>query len=222
MHKFIFTIALTFPLLFSQAQERYERKIAAHEQITGLKSGALIVRLSKRQTSVDALRNAGYAEAAEKITKEQYEANLALLQAFRSDFNFCKVYFIYPDQSPKILNNQLGEVVFLNDQLKEDSTIKMSESYFLTAEYGIIAQDTTGTSLGYSYQTSWDKHGTKTEYYRNGGANLRVPAFIMKDQSFVQLRDPFPFFVKRNVVFIKRDDYTVVTMLNEQLSNFLN
>ncbi len=151
------------------------------QQIKELKHGALIVRLKTNDKSVEAYRNAGQNALADKIVAERNELNLKIAQAFTYYFTFCKVYFIYAKNSEALQKKQPG--IFLNDKLEPDTSIKLKESYYLTAEYG-------------SFTTN-----ERVDEYHYSGVNRTQPststagssALVIMDSTFNQLQEPFPF-----------------------------
>jgi len=154
----------------------------AAEEIKGLKHGALVVRLKTSDKSVDAYRKAGQEELAQKITAQREAENLKIAEAFKYYFKFCKVYFIYAKNTEALLKGKPG--IFLNDALQPDTTIKLTESYFLIAEYGSYTQNERTDDYHYSgvYKTEPSTSTASTS------------ALVILDTKLNQLQEPFPFF----------------------------
>jgi hypothetical protein len=89
---------------------------------------------SKAVASYEALGNKA---AADRIRKDQEALNLEIVQDFRKDFTFCRIYFISYDSTKAAMAGRKSGY-FLNDQLKLDPSIVMKESFFLFAEFGML------------------------------------------------------------------------------------
>ena len=73
-------------------------RVIAANQIELLKEGVLLIRLQNKQNTIAALKKVKRFKEADKVEYQQKELNLQYIQAFRSHFNFCKVYFFYSNQ----------------------------------------------------------------------------------------------------------------------------
>ncbi|MEZ4885706.1 MAG: hypothetical protein R3E32_13315 [Chitinophagales bacterium] len=176
-------------------------KATAISNIQKLQNGALLVRLKTRQNTIDAFKKNGYLKMANQVEMDQKEKNKKLMDAFRQNFNFCKVYFFYSEDSKKILE-ETYEGIFLNKNLEKDAGIVLKEDFILTAEVGNIVKD----------HISMDPDGT--EYAPNSGMSESL--LIIKDIEFQQLRRPFPYYVKAEDRFIDKK----VAKLNKRLHRF--
>jgi hypothetical protein len=165
--------------LFSRQPNNRE---LAMEEIKSLKKGALIVRLKTSDKSVDAYRKAGQEELAQKITEQREAENLKLVEAFKYYFKFCKVYFIYARNTDELLKRKPG--IFLNEKLRPDTSIRLTENYFLIAEYGSYTQNERTDDFHYSgvYKTEPSNSTASTS------------ALVILDTSLNQLQEPFPFY----------------------------
>jgi hypothetical protein len=164
------------------------------EQIIKLKKGVLLVRLNTKKNSIDALMKNGQTEQAEQLRKKQSNYNKQIIGAFRNNFRFCPFYFFLSDQTENVQAKEFKKVIFLNDSLQPDSSFKLINNNFLIAEFGIISQDTAKYFSNYYYENSKDGPHKKTQYY--GGPDLRFEALRILSEQFVQLTDPFPYYVK--------------------------
>lgn len=164
------------------------------ENIRKLKSGMLLVRLQTKENSVSALRKAGQEAQAAQVEKKQAAYNLEIIAAFRSSFKFCPVYFFSSSYSELVRAGNLAEVVFVNDSLLPDPSIKPDRSGFLTAEFGILEPDTAAYFQGHYYY--YGEQGREERSAYAGGADQRLPVLRIMDERFVQLTDPFPYYVR--------------------------
>ena len=187
---FLFTTAIGF------AQETIPRKkrvshrkqnhILAEEQINQLKEGALLIRLKTKSNSILALRKMGKDKLADKVAQKQADYNLNIVIAFKTTFNFCPTYFFFSDYSKEVREKRFDQVVFLNNNLLADSTIKFDNKYFLTAEFGTIEQDTAKYFSHYSYEPDSSLSLKRVSNYY-GGPDLGFGALIIKSDKFIQL-----------------------------------
>ena len=190
------------------------------QQINQMQNGALLIRLKTRKNSITALRKGGQNKKADKIEKKQAKYNMEIVNGFKTEFDFCPTYYFYSDYSQEAIDGQFDKIEFLNDSLQYDSTITFNYTKYLTAEFGIIEQDTTQYIDGYYYV-----HGTKdglekrTKY--NGGTNMTFGALIIKNNQFVQLRKPFPYYSRTLYsVPLKRSPKLVIRTMNTKLHGF--
>ncbi|MCW5907387.1 MAG: hypothetical protein KIS94_05985 [Chitinophagales bacterium] len=176
----------------------------AIQQIADLKSGALIVRLKTNDKSVEAYRRNGRNDVADRIIADRKIQNQKIVDAFRSRFDFCKVYFIYASSTNQVLEGTTG--LFLNDAMEPDTSIVIKESYFLLAEYGTVTANMRGDEYHY-------KNVDKTEASSN---TTTSSAIFISDTSLTQLKEPFPFYQT-----VLLENYTkAVDRLNSALHRF--
>lgn len=199
---------------------RKQMRVLAKEQIIQLKEGALLVRLQTKKNSINALRKIGKGELADEIEAQQRNYNLKIISAFKNNFDFCPTYFFFSDYSQNILERQFDKVMFLSDSLHTDTTIKFNKGHFLTAEFGTIEQDTAKYFSHYSYES--DQNGSSkpvSNYY--GGSNIGFGALIIKSDQLIQLRRPFPYYVRTfDSLPIKRRLDKTVGKMNKKLHQF--
>ena len=199
---------------------RKQLRILTKEQINQLKDGALFVRLQTKKKSINAFRKAGNDKLADKIETKQRNYNLKIASAFKTNFTFCPIYFFFSDYSRDIRERHFDNVVFLTDSLLADSTIKFTKKHFLTAEFGTIEQDT----AKYYSQNSIESDGNWSvkrvdNYY--GRPHMGFGALIIKSDQFIQLRRPFPYYVRTFDSFpIKRKPKKTVKKMNKKLNRF--
>ena len=153
----------------------------AASEIYDLKHGALVVRLKTNDKSVEAYRNAGQTTLADKIVAERAEMNQKIMAAFKYNFTFCKVYFIYSRSTEALLKHEQN--IFLNEKLQPDTSIKLIQNYFLIAEYG-----------SYTSNERVDEYHYKGVYTTEPSASTASSsALFIMDTTLTQLQEPFPF-----------------------------
>lgn len=154
----------------------------ATQQIRDLKNGALVLRLKTNERSIEAYRQSGRKELADKLTEENKIQNQKLVDAFRGFFDFCKVYFIYSKNTALLINGKQN--IFLNDALGLDTTIKLLENHYLLAEYGTITSN-----------VRTDEYHYRGVYHTEpSSSTASTSAIFISDTSLVQLKEPFPFY----------------------------
>ncbi|MCB9256145.1 MAG: hypothetical protein H6579_03350 [Chitinophagales bacterium] len=157
-------------------------RMKAYESIDFLKNGALIVRLRSNSKKIDAYRSSGNTALADKLEQQQHDRNLAMLQGFKENFDFCKLYFIWADDYKRILDGE-NSSFFLNEKMEVDSTIRLNQNYFLFCDFGPVYVQ-----------------ALENQYDPKNKVVSSTPAFqealVIKDLSLTQLLDPFPFYVK--------------------------
>ncbi|MCZ4410090.1 hypothetical protein O3Q51_14805 [Cryomorphaceae bacterium 1068] len=206
-------------LMAQEVDSQSDRDIArAH--ITALKGGALLVRLQTRAQSLETLKERGLTDKAEELERRQVEENLEYVKAFISEFDFAPVYFFRSEDSKLVKEGRLSEVVFLNDDLVADSSITVEERSIYTAEFGNVAPD--DEKMRQDYRLDKDSTGVKQKATYYGSADMGFEALVIMDDQFIQLRNPFPYYVRTydKKGIITRSAEKAVRKLNQKLHQF--
>jgi len=189
------------------------------QQIGQLHDGALLVRLKTKKNTIEALRKMGRDNKAEMVEAKQNAFNKEVIRVFKEYFTFCPYYFFFSDDSEAVKEKQFDSVGFLNDKLVIDSTITFDMENFLTAEFGVIEQDTAKYFDGYRNESVEEGVVAQTQYY--GGPDLRFGALIIKSDQFAQLCKPFPYYVRTfDSVPVKFRTKNAVKKMNRNLHYF--
>jgi hypothetical protein len=200
-------------------QTKSHVKDVSVNQINMLKNGVLLVRLKTKKKSIDALRKLGKEKQANKLESNQLELNQKIVNAFRNRFNFCPTIFFYSDYSNAVRTKSFNQIFFLNDSLQHDSSITLDQTeYFLIAEFSHIEQDSAKHFDHYYKAQGENGYEQRSQYY--GGPNVGFPALVVKTDQFVQLKKPFPYYVKTQEFVIKRKPDGVVKKLNRKIQRF--
>jgi len=219
----LFILLICFANFSSIAQ--FEGKVykqIANESIKQLKNGVLLVRLSKKQSAIEALEKVGQVNTANQLIERQKELNEKIVNAFETEFNFCPTYFFYSEDSKKIRNGDLDKVAWLNKKnLEVDESITINAANYFIAEFSYSEQDT-AKYYSDSYQF-FGKNGTEIRHKYYGGSNLRQDGLIVKSNQFVQLPKPFPRFIKKSMFSDPKTVHALmVSKLNKKLMAFYN
>lgn len=214
-------------LTFAQDNSKYgdnsyvRVRTVAKDNIIQMKQSVLLVRLHTKKASIQALRDIGKNEDADKIESRQRLENLRIVSAFRRHFNFCPVYFFYSEYSQNIIDKQFDKVLFINDSLVEDPSIKPDLSSFYISEFANHQPDTAMYYSGSTYRADGSDNPEPVKKYY-GGTELQIEGLLVENQVFVQLSDPFPNFIKSGIFNSKEMANKCVTKLNDRLHNFYN
>ena len=85
--------------------------------------------------------------------------------------------------------------LFFSDKLVGNSDIRFTGNHFLTSEFGNLKQDTAKYYSHNSYEPDDDGNLKQVSHYY-GGTHMGFGALIMMSDQFIQLRKPFPHYVR--------------------------
>ncbi|MDA0199793.1 MAG: hypothetical protein OT643_13590 [Bacteroidetes bacterium] len=189
----------------------------AQYQINNLKDGgAILVRLSTRQKTINAMLKQGLNERAAAFALETEQKNLQIAAQIKNHIDFCPVYFFYSDDTEQLL---LGKRTgFLRNALLELDTNLIVPDFYVVLERGpVYAKDA-------SYFDKPDQAVTGEFNLPNTTAKpytqhvLIRDALVFKDASLVQMAPPFPYY--RTTGFTKKALAQKIKKLNKALHNF--
>jgi len=221
----LFIVSLTFAqeraTVPGLIDHRKQRQAAAEKNIIALKEGVLLVRLNFQKQKIAYFEKYNNTKEVAKIKEKALKVNTEIIDAFNTYFKFCKVYFFAMDDSRKVLDGKLDEVSFYNKDGVEDPSIKYTGDNFFVGEFGYIEQDTTSYYKGSTPSTNNDKDPEGKTYY--GGSKNNKSAFVIRDRNFIQLRDPFPYYVGYKYFGTLKSRYrSPIRKLNEKLVSYLS
>ena len=140
------------------------------------------------------------------------------MDAFKSNFDFCEYYFFSSVFSTFIKNRQFDSVFFLGPDLKIDKNIKPKISKFFIAEYSPIESDTDTYYSGTSTVRGANGLEKQDNYYTSGSFGFE--ALIIRNDKFIQLAKPFPYYVKTWGSL--RKPTKVIKKMNKKLNKYYN
>ncbi len=193
-------------------KESYRRKkrIKSKDQIKQLEDGTLLVMLNTAGNKIDALRKIGAHKTANRIELQQETENNSIVAAFNKHFTFCDVEFFYCKNSRNIKNRKFSNV-FLNDSLIIDNSISIDTAKpIFIAAFTSLEQDTMKYFSHYSYE--YDSNGDfgKAENYYTPSSDIDFIALVIKDENFVQLNRPFPYYTRAIFISLKKQPEQVL------------
>ncbi|HET6227942.1 MAG TPA: hypothetical protein VFF27_16780 [Bacteroidia bacterium] len=226
-------IALSFAFIFTvnsliaqnnstQKKKNFHKQLkeTTTAQIKQLENGALLVRLKTSQNAISGLRARGMDKQADAVEKKQAWENQNIINAFREYYKFSPVYFFYSYDSHFIKNKSLDSVVFIDDQLHLDPSIKLNQQRFLVADFGVVEQDTATYFDHYSLQSDGNYNVKQVKNYY-GGPSFGYEGLIIRSEDLIQLRHPFPYFVRTHGSDLKKKLVNrVVRKMNKKLQKF--
>jgi len=201
MTRSIFLITLLLTGYHSLAQNATLRKNSDYrkamvakgkEDVLKLKNGVLLVRIHGRSKEIAHYKKYGHTDMAERLEKETRNFNQNLISAFRKDFKFCPVYFFEDTFSVYFTSGRINDVVFYDDSLKSDASIKLNNSNYFFTEIGYTEGD--ATRFRNEYMITSNEEGTHRETRMHSEENLHLLAFVIRDKNFVMLHEPFPYY----------------------------
>lgn len=200
---FLFFLLISFSL-FSQERARMKDNIEirksqkkdSEKNILKFKDAILLVRINLREKEITYYESFDNNKGADRVKKRQEKKNTQILKAFQENFNFCKAYFFSMADSRKLFEGKIDSVKFYNFDMNivpPDSLI--SNNYFI-AEFGSVESDTTFYYKGQIPSPQNQENPEGYSYY--GDEKFSLPALVIRDKDFVQLRGPFPYYVAYN------------------------
>lgn len=182
-------------------------KDLGRQYITQLKNGgALIVRLKSRDKNIAAYRNSGNNAIADEMEEKDRLLNRQIMNAFKTQFRFCPVYFMYARNSKKFMEGT--RLVFLNEGLREDSTIAFNHNFFLFVDFGTALLNESVNSYTYTNQV------------QEGSTPGNSQSYTVLDTSFKQLHAPFPYQTVLN--FLEQSPHhKAVARMNKKMFQYL-
>jgi hypothetical protein len=213
MMKYLLILFLLFPAI------TFSQKDKAAEQIKQMKDGVLLVRLMTRDKSIAAMQEMGKDEQAARLKEEQHEKNLEIAEAFKQSFTFCPVYFFYSGCSKEIRERQF-QGCLMDSSLEILEKVPPFDHYFIS-EFWHVERNQDKYYQNYTLREDTSGYKTKQNIYY-GDTELGPDALIIRDSSFIQLRHPFPFYIRTYEGFplLQRKKPKAVKKLDEGLNEF--
>lgn len=186
-----------------QDPDRFEkfkkrRVLVGAWQIHKLKEeGALVVKLKTNKLLIDQLKKQGNYELALQKQLEQFAINRNIMFAYRENFTFCNVYFIYSHFSDSLLNG-CRQGVFLDTNLTIDPSIKMTEGFYIVAEKDFAYS----SSIGFIEEKL-------ARSVKEGGNPIRMMAIVLKNKYGHQLKSPMPYSIEEKTFSDVRYPYQI-------------
>jgi len=212
-----FEFYLSFGLPSGEREPRWEelRHAEAEAHIKTMKESILLIRLQSLDRSLEAMRRAGLPLKAAEWERKLETQHRELINAFESEFSFCRVYFFHARDSREVLaGNWEGRVFAAYTQGKAPNS--PGNNSFYIADTGPLPAD---TALAYEdYMLVRDENGARMEKVRFMNRQPKFGALRISTSKESCLRRPFPYYVRTwGDLFFLRDARGVIRSLDEKL-----
>lgn len=187
----------TIPKRKDYSKKNFEVAIALY-QIESLKNGVLLVRLQTKQKAIDHFISIGNDDAANRVKQKQEDVNAQIISAFKKSYDFTNVYFFSSEYSNQVRAHKLDSVPFIDKHIVDKRNRDPTNMTFLTAELTTLEADT-ATARFNSYDYDGKEKGSASV-----SSNMGISALIFKSDQFVQLSDPFPYYVRGYTGFLQK------------------
>ncbi|MCX7743898.1 MAG: hypothetical protein N2167_04955 [Flavobacteriales bacterium] len=162
-------ITVLFIMLLASCYVASKAEINEAERcLNTLKQGVLLVRLKTGSNQIKLLRQAGKNAEADEIAKFWETENKAIIKAFSKEYTFSPVLF-FLNTSTDSLRSRKTKGIFINDSLQRLPDDLLGNRPYLIAELDELEAPS---------------------------SNFGLPALVVRDSTFKQLRRPFPFFIR--------------------------
>lgn len=195
------------------------QKAVAEESIVKLNEGTMLVRLNMRMKEIAYYEKYGNTKGADKTRKKQLKQNLQITKGFTEHFDFCKVYFFVMEDSRKLLEGKIDSVRFYNSNIMEIDSVKFDTDNYFISEFGVVESDTVFYYKGSTPNTGSVNNPEGVSYY--GDQKNSMPALVIRNKDFYQLKDPFPYYSAYNPGGNVNKRYAnAIRKLNIKLENY--
>lgn len=164
---------------FSNCNNYKAIRKTSFENIEMLKNNVLLVRLKSVATNIEALKKAGKNDRAEKVKQLNLEENQKTIAAFRDVYDFSKVYFFEASEATNLKQGKFDQVILLDENSNKVEDLTFLEEGYLVATFGKVYQDQ------FIYT---DDNNVR----HSVGGTSSLPALVVMDSEYVQLKKPFP------------------------------
>jgi len=196
---------------FGQDITRLEEKKQATEtaktHLQEMQNGFLLVRLDDKKKEIDYYLKFQNFDEAKKIKRQQDNINEQIRLAFTKYFTLCPVYYFNMSDSRSLLDKKYSEVIIFDALEQTVSNVDLATSKFYIAEFGVANQD----------EVTNDENVNEGEY----NEKMALSALVIRTSELLELRDPFPYFVRYNSMGGLKSRYlTPVKKMQDKLTAF--
>ena len=179
----------------------------AKKNLQDLKSGFLLVRLEDKKTEIEYYQKYNNTAEAEKIKNKQDNIDEQIRLAFTKYFTMCPVYYFKMNDTRNLLDEKYDEIKVYDDKGEIALNVDLASGNFFIAEFGVANQDEV----------------TNEEDVNDGVymERLALSALVIRQSNMLELRDPFPYFVKYNTMGALKSRYLgPVKKIQQKLTAF--
>lgn len=195
----------------AQKEVKVEKKQKALEEakanLNQLKSGFLLVRLEDKKTEIDYYLKYNNVKEANKIKEKQAKIDEHIRIAFAKYFTTCPVYYFKMSDTRNLLEEKYDSVQVYDADGNLTTKADLASGNFFIAEFGVANQD----------EVTNDENVNDGEYIER----MSLSALVIRTSTMLELRDPFPYFVKYNTMGVLKKRYLLpVKKMQEKLTAF--
>lgn len=215
MPSFKAKLSLTIDKNLFKVKEKKQAVKYSQQKIKELKKTALLIRLRGYRKQIERYEKVGNAKMVNFTKRKRDMHNSEIISAFTQNFDFCPVYFFYNYDTDKIKNKEFKNV-FLNHNLKHDSTIVFQLDTFLIGELGYVVTDTVTVIDNHIIHRDQANRITYEPIYyqQNDFTNY---GFSIRDQDFKFIGKPFPAYISGYFAFYRLPPRIIVERVNKKL-----
>lgn len=170
----------------SKLEQKQKSLEIAKSQLQALKNGFLLVRLDDKKTEIDYYLKHNNIDEANKIQAQQDKIDEQIRLAFEKYFTMCPVYYFKMSDTRNLLEEKYDAVQVYDAQGQLTTNVDLTSGNFFIAEFGVANQD----------EVTNDEAVNDGEYMER----MAVSALVIRQNNMLELRDPFPYFVKYNTM----------------------
>ena len=189
---FFIALNLNAQNIFKLEQKQKAMEVAK-KNLQDLKSGFLLVRLEDKKTEIEYYLKYNNVDEANKIKEKQEKIDEQIRLAFTKHYTMCPVYYFKMSDTRNLLDEKYDKVKVYDAQGQLTSNVDLASGNFFIAEFGVANQDE-----------------VTNEEEVNGGVymeRLALSALVIRQSTMLELRDPFPYFVKYNTMGALKSRY---------------
>ena len=190
-----------------RVEEKKKAEAIAKQHLQEMQGGFLLVRLDDKKTEIDYYLKYQNDDEAKRVKEKQEKINEQIRLAFTKYFTMCPVYFFYMSDTRNLLDKNYEMMNITDALLLSVSSLDLSSGKFYVAEFGIANQDEVTNDENVN-------DGVYTE-------RMAVSALVIRTSEMLELRDPFPYFVRYNIMGGMKSRYLgPVKKMQEKLNAF--
>ena len=191
----------------SRLEEKKKATEAAKVHLQAMQGGFLLVRLDDKKSEIEYYMKYENFDEVKRIVQKQESSNDQIRLAFTKYFTMCPFYFFNMSDTRNLLEKKYSDVNVFDALGQTVSNVDLSSGKFYVAEFGVANQD----------EVTNDENVNEGDYTER----MSVSALVIRTSELLELRDPFPYFVRYNTMGGLKSRYLgPVKKLQEKLNAF--
>lgn len=187
--------------------EKRKAKEIAQTHLKEMQGGFLLVRLDDKKAEIEYYQKFQNFDESTRIEQKQEKINEQIRLAFTQYFTICPVYFFNMSDTRSLLDEKYADIKIYDGFGVLVSNVDVSTGKFYIAEFGIANQD----------EVTNDENVNEGDFTER----MAISALVIRTNKMLELRDPFPYFVKFNIMGGLKSRYLgPVKRIQEKLTAF--